>query len=137
MPLSYPLVVLAFTPAYVLFLSILVATDLSSTLSDLITLCSYILLRCLLSHRYTIYIQQCDYAFPTDHNDAYLHIPIVKYHYCILSFVWQHKPFQWKVLPSGLATAPRAFTSLTKPILFLLPSQEVFVFLFIQMISWS
>ena len=28
-------------------------------------------------------------------------------------------PYQWKVLPFGLATAPRVFTSLTKPILFL------------------
>ena len=28
-------------------------------------------------------------------------------------------PYQWKVLPFGLATAPRIFTSLTKPILFL------------------
>ena len=28
-------------------------------------------------------------------------------------------PYQWRVLPFGLATAPRVFTSLTKPILFL------------------
>ena len=28
-------------------------------------------------------------------------------------------PYQWKVLPFGLATAPRVFMSLTKPILFL------------------
>ena len=28
-------------------------------------------------------------------------------------------PYQWKVLPFGLATAPRVFTSLMKPILFL------------------
>ena len=28
-------------------------------------------------------------------------------------------PYQWKVLPFGLATAPTVFTSLTKPILFL------------------
>ena len=28
-------------------------------------------------------------------------------------------PYQWKVLPFGLATAPRVFTVLTKPILFL------------------
>ena len=28
-------------------------------------------------------------------------------------------PYQWKVIPFGLATAPRVFTSLTKPILFL------------------
>ena len=28
-------------------------------------------------------------------------------------------PYQWKVLPFGLATAPRVFTALIKPILFL------------------
>ena len=28
-------------------------------------------------------------------------------------------PYQWKALPFGLATAPRVFTALTKPILFL------------------
>ena len=28
-------------------------------------------------------------------------------------------PYQWKVLPFGLATTPRVFMSLTKPILFL------------------
>ena len=28
-------------------------------------------------------------------------------------------PYQWNILPFGLATAPRVFTSLTKPILFL------------------
>ena len=28
-------------------------------------------------------------------------------------------PYQWKVLPFGLATAPRVFMPLTKPILFL------------------
>ena len=31
----------------------------------------------------------------------------------------RHKPYQWKVLPLRLATAPGIFTSLTKPILFL------------------
>ena len=34
-------------------------------------------------------------------------------------FVWHNKPDHWNVLPFGLTTAPRFFTSLTKPILFL------------------
>ena len=64
-------------------------------------------------------IQQGDYAFSIDLQDAYLHDPIVKHHCRFLCFVWCNVPYQWRVLPFGLATAPRIFTSLTKPILFL------------------
>ena len=60
-------------------------------------------------------IQQGDFAFSIDLQDAYLHTPIFKHHHRFLHFVWH----QWKVLPFGLATAPRVFTSLMKPILFL------------------
>ena len=63
--------------------------------------------------------QQGDYAFSIDLKVAYLHIPIVKHHHCLLPFVWQHNPYQWKVLTFGPASAPKVFTSLTKPILFL------------------
>ena len=65
-------------------------------------------------------IQQGDYAFSIDLQEyAYLHVPIVKHHRWFLRFVWHNVPYQWRVLPFGLATAPRVFTSLTKPILFL------------------
>ena len=59
------------------------------------------------------------FAFSVDLQDGYLHVPIVKHHCCFLHFVWHNVPYQWKVLPFGLATAPRVFTSLMKPILFL------------------
>ena len=64
-------------------------------------------------------IQHGDYAFSIDLQDAYLHVPIVKHHHHFLHFVWHNVPYQWKVLPFGLATAPRVFMSLTNPILFL------------------
>ena len=64
-------------------------------------------------------IQQGDFTFFIDLQDAYLHVPIVKHHHCFLCFVWHNVPYQWKVLSFGLATAPRVFTSLMKPILFL------------------
>ena len=64
-------------------------------------------------------IQQGDYDFSIDLQDAYLHVPIVKHYCCFLHFVWCNVPYQWKVLPFGLATAPRVFTSLMEPILFL------------------
>ena len=64
-------------------------------------------------------IQHGDYAFSIDLEDAYLHIPTVKHHHHSLCFVWHNVPYQWKVLPFGLATALRVFTAITKPILFL------------------
>ena len=45
--------------------------------------------------------------------------PLLSNHCWFLRFVWHNVPYQWKVLPFGLAIAPRVFTSLTKPILFL------------------
>ena len=64
-------------------------------------------------------IKHGDYAISIDLQDAYLRVPIVKHHCHFLHFVWHILPYQWKVLPFGLATAPRVFTFLTKPILFL------------------
>ena len=64
-------------------------------------------------------IQQGDYALSIDLKDASMHVHIVKQHHHLLQFVLQNKSYQWKVLPFGLSTAPRVFTSLTKPILFL------------------
>ena len=82
-------------------------------------------------------IQHGDYAFSIDLQDAYLHIPTVKHHHNhFLGFVWHNMPYQWKVLPFGLATAPRV----------LWPSPKVFcsfamtkvsILLSIWMSSWS
>ena len=74
-------------------------------------------------------IQQGDFAFSIDLQDAYLHVPIVKHHRHFLCFVWHNVPYQWKVLPFGLATAPRVFTSLTKPILFLCKGLHIVIYL--------
>ena len=64
-------------------------------------------------------IQHGDYVFFIGLQDTYLHIPIVKHHHHFLCFVWHNVPYQWKVLPFGLATAPRVFMALARPILFL------------------
>ena len=58
-------------------------------------------------------IQYGDYSLFIDLQDAYLHIPIVKHYHHFLHFVWHNVPYQWKVLPFGLATAPWVFTALT------------------------
>ena len=65
-------------------------------------------------------IQQCDYDFPVDLKDAHLYILIIKCHHHFLHLVWQNEPYEWKVLPFGLATAPRVFVSFTTPLLSLL-----------------
>ena len=67
-----------------------------------------------------------------DHKDACLHIPIVKHHHHILHFVWQHKPYQWKVVSLGLPLAPRALTSLTKPILFFVQCKGFHIFIYLD-----
>ena len=64
-------------------------------------------------------IQYGDYAFSIDLQDACLHSPIVKHQCCFLQFNWHNMPYQWKVLPFGLATTPGVSTALTKPTLFL------------------
>ena len=63
-------------------------------------------------------IQCVDYAFSIDLSDAYLYIPVVT-HLCNFYNSAKKMSYQWKVLPFGLATAPRVFTAPTKPILFL------------------
>ena len=77
-------------------------------------------------------IQHGDYAFSIDLQDAYLHIPIVRHHHHFLHCVWHNVPYQWKVLPFGLATAPRAFMSLTKPILFLCCCKSLCIVIYLE-----
>ena len=51
-----------------------------------------------------------------DLKDAYLtvliHGPDQKY----LKFMWKHQPYQFRALPFGLATAPRVFSKIMKPL---------------------
>ena len=54
-------------------------------------------------------IQEGDYAFSIDLKDAYLHMAFVKHHHHICIIVWQNKPYQCRVFPPELATAPRIF----------------------------
>ena len=78
------------------------------------------------------FIQHGDYAFSIDLRDAYLHILIVKHHHHFLHFVWHNVPYQWKVLPFGLTTVTRVFTSLTKPIFFLCHHKGLHIVIFLN-----
>ena len=77
-------------------------------------------------------IQHGDYAFSTDLQVAYLHIPIVKHHHNFLQFVWYNMPYHWKVLPFGMATGPRIFTALTKLILFLCHNKGFYIVIYLD-----
>ena len=121
------LVVLVSILACLWFLSVLGASDPYLTWSILIVICIYLLLRCLLLDMYSSL---------SSIQDAYLHIPIVKHHHHILCFVWHNVPYQWKVLPFGLATAPRVFMVLTKPF-FSFAITKVSILLSIWKMSWS
>ena len=61
-------------------------------------------------------IQEDDYSIPFD-----------KHHQHVLHLVGQNKSYQYKVLPYGLATSPRIYTSLSKPRLFF-PAQGLLYF---------
>ena len=77
-------------------------------------------------------IQQGDFAFSINLQDAYLDVPIVKHHHCFFCFVWHNVPYQWKVLPFGLATAPRVFTSHVEPILFLCHHKDLHIVIYLD-----
>ena len=81
-------------------------------------------------------IQQGDYAFSIDLQDAYLHVPIVKHHCRFLHFVWRNVPYQWRILPFGLATAPRV-SHLSLNLFCSFAIANVCVLSSIWMISWS
>ena len=77
-------------------------------------------------------IQQGDYAFSIDLQDAYYMFPLLSIIAVFLRFVWHNVPYQWRVLPFGLATAPRVFTSLTKPILFLCHHKGLLIVIYLD-----
>ena len=87
-----------------------------STGSILIVICTYLLLRCQLLNMYSNLSSGVIMPFPLIYR---MLIPIVKHPHHFLHFVWSNMPYHWKVLPFEFAAAPRVFTSLTEPILFL------------------
>ncbi len=55
-------------------------------------------------------IQGGDWFVTIDLKDAYIHIQVVRRHRKFLRFAFGGKAYQYKVLPFGLALAPRTFT---------------------------
>ena len=51
-----------------------------------------------------------------DIKDAYYTVPIATEHQKYLKLMWRDKLYQYTCLPNGLASAPRIFTKLLKPV---------------------
>ena len=61
-------------------------------------------------------IQENDYMGKIDLKDAYLTVPVWEKHRKYLKFAWGGQCYQFKSLTFGLATAPRTFTKLLRPV---------------------
>ena len=57
-----------------------------------------------------------DWMAKLDLLDAYLTVPIFHPHRRFLRFQWRAQAYQFQCLPLGLATAPRVFTKLLRPV---------------------
>ena len=57
-----------------------------------------------------------DFLTKIDLKDAYLTVPIWRPHQRFLRFVWKNEMWEFLCLPFGLASAPRTFTKLSKPV---------------------
>lgn len=61
-------------------------------------------------------IEANDWMVKLDLKDAYLTVPVAEEHQRLLRFEWQGRKYQFVCLPFGLASAPRTFTKLLKPV---------------------
>ena len=68
-------------------------------------------------------LQKSDLMVKVDLKDTYMTVPIHHQDSKFLRFSWEQKVFQFRSLPFGLASAPRKFTKLLRPLLARLRSQ--------------
>ena len=65
-------------------------------------------------------LRKGDFMVKIDLKDAYFTVPVWKNHQKFLRFVWKETMYEFACLPFGLASAPRVFTKLIKPVVALL-----------------
>ena len=70
-------------------------------------------------------LKKGDYMVKIDLKDAYLTVPIWQNHQKYLRFLWRDSLLEFACLPFGLASAPRAFTKLLKPVLSILRQKGI------------
>ena len=61
-------------------------------------------------------LQKGDFMGRLDLKDAYLSVPVAREHWKLLRFRWKGQSFEFQTLPFGLASAPRIFTKLLRPV---------------------
>ena len=62
-------------------------------------------------------LQEGDFMGKIDLEDAYLSVPVHQEHRDFLKFCWRQKIYRFRSLPFGLATAPRVFTKILRPLI--------------------
>ena len=72
-------------------------------------------------------IRSQDWTISIDIHDAYLHVPMHPAVRKYLCFVVNKKVYQFTCLPFGLATSPREFTKLLRPVVSLLRQLHVYL----------
>ena len=67
-------------------------------------------------HTATELMKKNCYTASIDLRDAYYSVPVCKDHRKYLKFSWRNVLYKFTCLPNGLASAPRIFTILLKPV---------------------
>ena len=70
-------------------------------------------------------LQKDNFMGKIDLKDAYLTVPVCQQHRKFLKFHWKGQNYQFKVLPFGLATAPRVLTKILRPLAVKMRKQSI------------
>ena len=73
-----------------------------------------------------------DFMAKIDLNDAYFTVPIWKGHQKFLRFLWKGTQWEFACLPFGIASAPRVFTKILKPVIGLLRKQGIRLIIYLD-----
>ena len=68
------------------------------------------------------------YMASVDTRDSYYTVPVALEHQKYLKFTWRDKLYQYTCLTNGLASAPRIFTKLLKPVFKVLRQKRPLIF---------
>ena len=61
-------------------------------------------------------VRRRDFMGRLDLKDAYLTVSVTSKHWRFLRFRWRRQGYEFRTIPFGLASAPRVFTKLLRPV---------------------